>query len=66
MEQTTRGVQPECEAMEIPATLWKSEEYLKEQGTELATFVSLRKIIKDVGVNTELSEVQQAEIQTLL
>jgi len=33
LEQTTRGVQTECEAMNIPAALWKSEKYLKEQGT---------------------------------
>jgi len=67
MEHTTRGVQTECEAMKIPATLRKSEEYLKEQGAEMATLVSLQQdTIKDVGVNTELSKVQQAEIQTLL
>jgi len=32
-EQTTRGVQTECEAMNIPAALWKREKYLQEQGT---------------------------------
>jgi len=32
-EQTTRGVQTECEAMNISAALWKSEKYLTEQGT---------------------------------
>jgi len=33
LEQTTRGVQTECEAMNIPAALWKSKKYLTEQGT---------------------------------
>jgi len=62
-----QAVQTECEAMKIPAALWKSEEYLKEQGAEMATLISLQQdIIKDVGVNTELSKVQQREIQTLL
>jgi len=31
-EQTTRGVQTQCEAMNLPAALWKNERYLQEQG----------------------------------
>ena len=39
----------------------------KDQGAELETLISLQnETIKDVKINPELSEAQQAEVRTLL
>jgi len=57
----------ESEAMKIQAVLEEREENLKGQGAKLETLMSLQKeTIKDVQINPELSEVQQAEVRTLL
>jgi len=53
--------------MKIQAVLWERVENLKNQGAELETLISLqRETIKDVKINPELSEAQQAEVRTLL
>jgi len=57
----------ESEAKEVQAILWEKVEYLKDQGTKLETLNSLQKeTVKDVKINPELSEEQQAEIRALL
>ena len=53
--------------MKIQAVLGERVENLKGQGAEFETLMSLQKeTIKDVKINPELSEVQQAEVRTLL
>ena len=57
----------ESKAMKIQAVLGERVENLKGQGAEFETLMSLQKeTIKDVKINPELSEVQQAEFRTLL
>jgi len=53
--------------MKIQAVLWDSVKNLKDQGAELDTLISLQnETSKDVKINSELSEAQQAEFRTLL
>jgi len=69
-EGTPKSADPtenESEAEEVQAVLWEKAENLKDQGTELETLNSLRKeMVKDVKINPELSEEQQAEVRALL
>jgi len=57
----------ETEAKEVQAVLSEKEENLKDQGTEIETLNSLqKKTVRDVNINPELSEEQQAEVRALL
>jgi len=65
--EAARPTENESEAMKIQAVLEERVENLKGQGAELETLMSLQKeTIKDIKINPELSEVQQAEVRTLL
>jgi len=55
------------EAMKVQAVLFERVENSEDQGAELETLNSLQKeTVKDVKINPELSEAQQAEVRTLL
>ena len=65
--ESPEPTESESEAMMIQAVLWERMENPKDQGSELETLISLQKeTIKDVKINPELSEAQQAEVRTLL
>jgi len=65
--ESPEPTESESEAMLIQAVLWERMENPKDQGSELETLISLQKeTIKDVKINTELFEAQQAEVRTLL
>jgi len=49
--------------MIVQAVLWQRVESPKDQGAELETLISLQKeTIKEVKINPQLSEEQQAEV----
>jgi len=55
------------DAMKVQAVLFEKVEDSEDQRAELETLNSLqKKTVKDVKINPELSEAQQAEVRTLL